>query len=72
MMNLRSPQIRGIFRELVQLLADQNDKVKKAVGSDAPKNNKMIAPEIQRDIANCFLEVREYYHFCFTNHSLQL
>jgi hypothetical protein len=39
-------------------LAEENDKVKKIV-STAPKNNKMIAPEIQRDIANCFAEVRE-------------
>ena len=46
----------GNFKELVNLLAEENDKVKKAV-SKAPKNNKMIAPEIQRDIANCFAEV---------------
>ncbi|CAA0810446.1 TTF-type zinc finger protein with HAT dimerisation domain, partial [Striga hermonthica] len=45
---------KGNFRELVDLLAEENDKVKKVV--DAPKNNKMIAPEIQRDIANCFAE----------------
>jgi hypothetical protein len=49
---------RGNFKELVKLLAEENDKVKKIV-STAPKNNKMIAPEIQRDIANCFAEVRE-------------
>ncbi|XP_066384754.1 uncharacterized protein [Miscanthus floridulus] len=48
---------KGNFRELVQLLADENDKVKKAVGSNAPKNNKMIALEIQRDTANCFAEI---------------
>ena len=30
--------------------------VKKAI-SKAPKNSKMIAPEIQKDIANCFSEV---------------
>jgi len=56
---------KGNFRELVQLLADENDKVKKAVGSNAPKNNKMIAPEIQRDIANCFAEVRKGCHIIF-------
>ena len=48
---------KGNFKELVQLLAEENDKVKKFV-SKAPKNNKMIAPEIQRDIANCFAAVR--------------
>jgi len=56
---------KGNFGELVQLLADENDKVKKAVGNNAPKNNKMIAPEIQRDIANCFAEVRKGYHIIF-------
>jgi len=47
---------KGNFRELVQLLAEENDMVKKAI-SKAPKNSKMIAPEIQKDIANCFSEV---------------
>ena len=56
---------KGNFLELLQLLADENDKVKKAVGRNAPKNNKMIAPEIQRDIANCFAEVRKGCHIIF-------
>jgi len=47
---------KGNFRELLQLLADGNDKVKEAI-SKAPKNNKMIAPEIQKDIAECFAEI---------------
>ena len=47
---------KGNFRELVQLLAEENDMVKKAI-SKAPKNSKMIAPEIQKDIANCFSEI---------------
>jgi hypothetical protein len=37
---------KGNFRELVQLLAEENDKVKKAIGMNTPKNNKMIALEI--------------------------
>ena len=48
---------KGNFRELIQLLAEENDKVKKAVQS-APSNCKMVAPEIQKNIANCFAEVR--------------
>jgi len=56
---------KGNFRELVQLLAEENDKVKKAVGSNAPKNNKMIALEIQMDIANCFAEVIENFSILF-------
>jgi len=46
-------------------LAEENDKVKKAVGSNTPKNNKMIAPKIQRDIANCFAEVIENFSILF-------
>jgi hypothetical protein len=58
---------KGNFRELVKLLAEENDKVKKAI-STAPKNSKMIAPEIQRDIANCYAEVKKAaILFCFTN-----
>jgi hypothetical protein len=55
---------KGNYRELVDLLAEENDKVKKAFGN-APKNNKMIAPEIQRDIANCFAEVRKNVSILF-------
>jgi hypothetical protein len=49
-------------------LADENDKVKKAVGINASKNNKMIAPKIQRDIANCFAKVRKGRLHFFTNY----
>ena len=38
---------------------------KKVFRGNAPKNNKMIAPEIQRDIANCFAEVRKGCHIIF-------
>ena len=47
---------KGNFKELSILLAEQNEKVKKVV-LNAPGNNKMIAPEIQRDIAECFSQV---------------
>jgi hypothetical protein len=43
---------------VVHLLAEENDVVKKVV-TKAPKNSKMIAPEIQKAIANCFSVVRE-------------
>jgi hypothetical protein len=52
----------GNFKELVKLLAEENENAKKVVRK-APKNNKMTALEIQRDIANCFAEVREYPSF---------
>jgi hypothetical protein len=48
---------RGNFLELVKLLAEQNEKIKKVVLRNAPENHQMVAPEIQKDIANCFAEV---------------
>jgi hypothetical protein len=47
---------QGNFRELVKLLAKQNDKRNKALGLG---NAQMLASEIQKDIANCFAEVRK-------------
>jgi hypothetical protein len=47
---------QGNFRELLLLLAEENEKVKKAI-QNAPLNCKMVAPEIQKDIANCFAKV---------------
>jgi hypothetical protein len=38
-------------------LAEQNEKIKKVVLRNAPENHQMVAPEIQKDIANCFAEV---------------
>ena len=57
---------KGKFRELVLLLAEENEKVKDVVLSNDSKNDKMVAPEIQRDIANCFADVR-YFNFFSTN-----
>ena len=44
---------KGNFRELVQLLAKQNEKTKKII----LRNAQMVSPAIQKDIANCFAEV---------------
>ena len=49
---------------MVQLLAEQNDEVKKVILNNALGNCKMVALEIQKDIVNCFAEVREVW---FTN-----
>ena len=48
---------KGNFRELAHLLAEQNENTKRIVLIDTQKNNQMVAPEIQRDIAECFVEV---------------
>ncbi|PVH38689.1 hypothetical protein PAHAL_5G328300 [Panicum hallii] len=49
--------IRGNFLELVKLLAEQNEKIKRVVLRNAPENHQMVSPEIQKDIANCFAEI---------------
>jgi hypothetical protein len=43
----------GNFKELVKLLAEENENVKKAVRK-APKNNKMTALEIQKGYRKLF------------------
>jgi hypothetical protein len=49
--------IRGNFLELVKLLAEQNEKIKRVVLRNAPENHQMVSQEIQKDIANCFAEI---------------
>ncbi|XP_019087367.1 PREDICTED: zinc finger MYM-type protein 1-like [Camelina sativa] len=44
------------FLELVKYTAGQNELVSKVVLENAPKNNQMICPEIQKDIVHCFAE----------------
>jgi cysteinyl-tRNA synthetase len=63
---------RGNFRELADLLAEQNENTKRIVLINAPRNNQMVAPEIQRDIAECYAEVTNYFvchffHLLFTS-----
>jgi hypothetical protein len=48
---------RGNFLELVKLLAEQNEKIKRVVLRNAPENHQMVSPEIQKDIANYFAEI---------------
>ncbi|AEC06013.1 TTF-type zinc finger protein with HAT dimerization domain-containing protein [Arabidopsis thaliana] len=47
---------RGNFLELVKYTAGQNEVVSKVVLENAPKNNQMVCPKIQRDIVHCFVE----------------
>ncbi|CAN6565692.1 unnamed protein product [Malus baccata var. baccata] len=48
---------RGNYLELLQFLADNNDKVKEVVMKNAPGNLKLLAPSIQKEIVNsCALE----------------
>jgi len=45
----------------VRLLAKQNEKNKRLI----LRNAQMVAADIQRDIANCFAEVRKRMIYCF-------
>ncbi|CAL8116952.1 unnamed protein product [Prunus armeniaca] len=48
---------RGNYLELLQFLADNDDKVKEVVMENAPGNLKLLAPCIQKEIVNsCALE----------------
>ena len=48
---------RGNYLELLQFLADNNDKVREVVMENAPGNLKLLAPCIQKEIVNsCALE----------------
>ncbi|XP_013723174.2 zinc finger MYM-type protein 1-like [Brassica napus] len=47
---------KGNFLELLKYTARQNEAVKKVVLHNAPKNNQMTSPPIQKDIAHCFAE----------------
>ncbi|KAK8935078.1 hypothetical protein KSP39_PZI013663 [Platanthera zijinensis] len=43
---------RGNFLELLRFLGDHNEEVKNVILHNAPENNKLTAPEIQKDIIN--------------------
>ena len=45
---------KGNFLELFDYTAEQNEEVRKVVRENAPKNNQMISPSIQKDIVDCF------------------
>lgn len=48
---------RGNFLELLQLVADHNQEIKEVVLGNAPGNNSLISPDIQKDIAQaCAME----------------
>ncbi|XP_018455197.1 uncharacterized protein LOC130496927 [Raphanus sativus] len=47
---------KGNFLELLKYTASQNEAVRKVVLNNAPKNNQMTSPPIQKDIAHCFAE----------------
>ncbi|KAM3001133.1 hypothetical protein FF2_037459 [Malus domestica] len=48
---------RGNYLELLQFLADNNDKVREVVMENAPGNLRLVAPSIQKEIVNsCGLE----------------
>lgn len=47
---------KGNFLELLKYTAEQNEVVSKVVLGNAPGNNQMTSPKIQKDIVHCFAE----------------
>ncbi|XP_038689137.1 zinc finger MYM-type protein 1-like isoform X2 [Tripterygium wilfordii] len=45
---------RGNFIELIKYTADQNETISNVVLRNAPQNQQMVAPKIQKDIVHCF------------------
>jgi hypothetical protein len=43
---------KGNFRELLQFLAKHNEEIDKVVLENAPENNQMTTPDIQKKISN--------------------
>jgi hypothetical protein len=64
---------KGNFKEFHDYTAEQNPAVAKVVGRNAPANNLLTSPKIQKDIAECFAKeilhsiLEEIGHdvFCF-------
>ncbi|ESQ28986.1 hypothetical protein EUTSA_v10024135mg [Eutrema salsugineum] len=47
---------KGNFKQLLKYTAEQNEVVGKVTLENAPKNNQMTSPPIQKDIVHCFAE----------------
>ncbi|ESQ46879.1 hypothetical protein EUTSA_v10028186mg [Eutrema salsugineum] len=47
---------KGNFKQLLKYTAEQNEVVGKVALENAPKNNQMTSPPIQKDIVHCFAE----------------
>ena len=48
----RDSSNRGSFRELLQFLADHNEDISKVILSNAPTNQQMVSPMVQKDLVN--------------------
>ncbi|XP_051120412.1 uncharacterized protein LOC127244118 [Andrographis paniculata] len=46
---------RGLFLEALSLLGSANESIHNVILRNAPKNNQMVSPSIQKGIVNCFL-----------------
>ncbi|KAJ9543570.1 hypothetical protein OSB04_023277 [Centaurea solstitialis] len=47
---------RGHFLETIKLIRNRDVTVRNVTLENAPGNNKMVAPDIQKDIAHCFVQ----------------
>ena len=47
---------RGHFLEMIKYTQNQNESVRKVTLQNAPGNNQMVSPKIQKDICHCFAQ----------------
>ncbi|KAK1364980.1 hypothetical protein POM88_040541 [Heracleum sosnowskyi] len=47
---------RGNFLEMIKYTQNQNEMVRKVTLKNAPANNQMVSPKIQKDICHCFAQ----------------
>ncbi|XP_035841512.1 zinc finger MYM-type protein 1-like [Helianthus annuus] len=51
-----SSSYKGHFLEFLKLLGELNESIGKVILGNAPGNNQMTSPKIQKDICNCFAQ----------------
>ncbi|KAK1351456.1 zinc finger MYM-type protein 1-like [Heracleum sosnowskyi] len=47
---------RGNFLEMIKYTQNQNEMIRKVTLKNAPGNNQMVSPKIQKDICHCFAQ----------------
>ncbi|XP_021997455.1 zinc finger MYM-type protein 1-like [Helianthus annuus] len=47
---------KGHFLELLKLLGEVNESIRKVILENAPKNSQMTSPQIQKEVINCFAQ----------------
>ena len=56
MMSQKTHFIEDFFQEMIKYTQNQNESVRKVTLKNAPGNNQMVSPKIQKDICHCFAQ----------------